>query len=143
MVDVSSKSTTFRTAEAVGVVELGREICDLIRDNLIKKGDVISVAQLAGIMAAKRTSELIPLCHQLQLSKVDVTIKIDSERHEAIVNCVAKCNGQTGVEMESLVGVSIACLTIYDMCKAVNKGIVVKNIRLLYKTGGKSDFISI
>jgi len=138
MVDVSSKSVTWRQAVATGEIFLGSELVDLVRKNSLKKGDVIGVAQLAGILAAKKTSELIPLCHQLALSQVNVSIRLEGEI--AVVECIAKCSGQTGVEMEALVGVSMACLAIYDMCKAVSREMVIGNIKLVTKIGGKSDY---
>lgn len=142
MVDVGSKSATTRSARAVAVVDVGPEAYRLIRDNLVKKGDVLTVAQISGILAAKRTSELIPLCHPVLLSHVDVKCSLTEDPahggSSVMVTCEAKCQGQTGVEMEALVGASVAALTIYDMCKAVNKGIVVRGIRLLRKEGGKS-----
>jgi len=138
MVDVSHKSDTVRTAVARARVELGREAFDLVRDNAVAKGDVLSVAQISGIMGAKKTSDLIPLCHPLPLSSVDVTLKLDEEAAAVEVECEARCTGKTGVEMEAMVGASVAALAVYDMCKAVDKGITIREVKLVRKSGGKS-----
>ena len=141
MVDVSEKEITHRTASACGKILVGEEIIESIKENTNKKGDVLAVARVAGIMAAKRTSELIPLCHLLMLTKctIDFTINEDEGYIEAI--CTVKTDGKTGVEMEALTGVQIALLTIYDMCKAIDKKMVITNVHLLSKSGGKSgDF---
>lgn len=132
MVDVSSKPVQLRKAVASGRIDLEPETIRLIRDNLMKKGDVLTVAQLAGIQAAKQTSGLIPLCHPLQLSKVEVNLVPDGNG----ISCQAtvKCSGQTGVEMEALTAVSVALLTVYDMCKAVDKHMVIQQIKLIDKT---------
>ncbi|RKJ57923.1 cyclic pyranopterin monophosphate synthase MoaC [bacterium 1XD42-1] len=141
MVDVSGKAETFRTAVAQGEIHVGPEAFAAIRDGAVKKGDVLGVAQVAGIMAAKRTWELIPLCHPLFLSKCAVTFTLREEDHTIIAECTASTTGQTGVEMEALTGVSGALLTIYDMCKAIDKSMVLGQIHLVQKTGGKSgDF---
>ncbi|MGQ8338190.1 cyclic pyranopterin monophosphate synthase MoaC [Sunxiuqinia sp. A32] len=132
MVDVGSKTTQQRTATAEGFIRLNTDTIQLIRENQIKKGDVLTVAEIAGIQAAKKTSELIPLCHQLQLTKVSVNCELKDDGVLAI--CTSKCIGQTGVEMEALTGVQVALLTIYDMCKAVDKTMVMENIRLINKT---------
>ena len=137
MVDVAEKPITTRTARAKAVINVGAEAYELIRKNEIKKGDVLTVAQIAGILGAKKTSELIPLCHPLALTKVDVELTM-CEDAKIVAECTAKCLGRTGVEMEALTGVSIAALTIYDMCKAVNKFIIIENIHLVSKTGGQS-----
>ncbi len=136
MVDVGGKAVTQRRALASGQVVMDRETLSHIRDN--KKGDVISVAELAGIMGAKKTSDLIPLCHPLPLSKVSVKISVDETLPGLSVTAETKTNGQTGVEMEALTAVSTACLTIYDMLKAVDKHMVIGEIKLLEKQGGKS-----
>ncbi|MBK6748890.1 MAG: cyclic pyranopterin monophosphate synthase MoaC [Pyrinomonadaceae bacterium] len=140
MVDVSSKETTTRRAVASGKVLLNSETLKTLQTSRNPKGDPLEIARIAGIMAAKRTSELIPLCHQINLSKVNVT----AEFSENGVNITAEAvtNAQTGVEMEALTAVSVAALTIYDMCKAVQKDIVISDIKLESKTGGKSDFVS-
>jgi cyclic pyranopterin phosphate synthase len=138
MVDVSGKPETSREARAEGRVVMAKETLDLILRGDAKKGDVIGTARLAGIMAAKRTSDLIPLCHPLMLSKVDVEITPDPSLPGINVVCTAKVTGQTGVEMEALTGVSVACLTIYDMAKAADRGMRIENIRLLAKSGGRS-----
>ena len=138
MVDVSEKEVTHRTATACGKIIVGQEILASIKENTNKKGDVLAVARVAGIMAAKRTSELIPLCHLLMLTKctVDFTINEEEKYIEAI--CTVKTDGKTGVEMEALTGVQIALLTIYDMCKAIDKKMVITDVHLLAKSGGKS-----
>lgn len=128
MVDVGNKPQQTRIAEASGMIRLQPETLKLIRENLIKKGDVLTIAEIAGIQAAKETSRLIPLCHQLQLTKVEVkALLLDNGVR---VNSVAKCIGQTGVEMEALTAVNVALLTVYDMCKAVDKQMVIGEIRL-------------
>lgn len=132
MVDVGSKPEQQRTAIAEGHIKLQPETLRLINENEIKKGDVLTVAEIAGIQAAKRTSELIPLCHPLALTKVKVTTKVVEDGVIAIGE--AKCIGQTGVEMEALTAVQVALLTIYDMCKAVDKEMLIGNIRLIEKT---------
>jgi cyclic pyranopterin phosphate synthase len=138
MVDVSDKAETEREARAEGCVVMAPETLDLILRGDAKKGDVIGTARLAGIMAAKKTSDLIPLCHPLMLSKVLVDITPDPALPGLRVVCTAKLKGQTGVEMEALTGVSVACLTIYDMAKAVDRGMRIENVRLLAKSGGRS-----
>ena len=142
MVDVGSKSETERVAIAEGFVTMKPETLALIRDGSAKKGDVIATARIAGIMAAKKTSDLIPLCHPLMLTKVSVDITIDDALPGLRVEALAKLTGKTGVEMEALTAVSVACLTIYDMAKAADKGMEISGIRLLSKSGGKSgDFV--
>lgn len=138
MVDVGDKPVTERVAVARGEVHMRPETLSLIKANAVAKGDVLGVARLAGIMAAKRTAELIPLCHPLPISHCAVEINLDEARSVAEVEARVKCSGQTGVEMEALTAVAVACLTIYDMCKAVEKGMRIQNIRLVYKAGGKS-----
>ncbi len=132
MVDVGGKPNQHRTAIATGHIRLSPDTLHLIRDNQIKKGDVLTVAEIAGIQAAKRTSELIPLCHPLQLTSVSVNTTI--EDHGVRVTGEARCTGQTGVEMEALTAVSVALLTIYDMCKAVDRNMLMGEIRLIEKT---------
>jgi cyclic pyranopterin phosphate synthase len=138
MVDVSYKSETARTATAKGSVKMQPETMALIQGGGVKKGDVLSIAQLAGIMGAKRTPDLIPLCHPLNLSSVKVNLSCDSNRNAVDIEATCKLTGQTGVEMEALTAVSVAALTIYDMCKAVDKGMHISNIRLTYKAGGNT-----
>ncbi len=141
MVDVSNKKSNARTAKATGRILVSKEIIDTIQSHTNKKGDVLTVAQIAGIMASKKTSELIPLCHPLMLSKSEVTFKVEEATQEIVATSFVSLSGQTGVEMEALTAVSVALLTIYDMCKAMDKSMVIKDIRLLEKTGGKSgDF---
>jgi cyclic pyranopterin phosphate synthase len=138
MVDVSAKDATSREATAEGVVAMSPETLDLVLAGDAKKGDVLGTARLAGIMAAKRTHELIPLCHPLLLSKVTVEIEPAPKLPGLRVTATAKVTGQTGVEMEALTAVSVACLTIYDMIKAVDRGMRIEGIRLLAKSGGRS-----
>lgn len=143
MVDVGAKAETERTAIAEGTVTMRPETLELIRQGNAKKGDVIATARIAGIMAAKKTSELIPLCHPLLLTKVAVDIEPDDTLPGLRVTALARVTGKTGVEMEALTAVSVACLTIYDMAKAADRGIVIGGVRLVEKTGGKSgDFKS-
>ena len=136
MVDVTDKEVTCREAVAEGVIYMNEQTIQAIVDGNIKKGDVLSVAQVAGIMAAKKTSDVIPMCHPLMLTGVDISF--DVKRTEIVIKSVVKCKGETGVEMEALNAVSTAALTIYDMCKAVQKDMVIGDIRLLEKMGGKS-----
>ncbi|MFM8750962.1 cyclic pyranopterin monophosphate synthase MoaC [Rhabdaerophilum sp.] len=138
MVDVGEKALTSREAVAEGRVVMAPETLTLIRDGLAKKGDVIATARIAGIMAAKKTHELIPLCHPLLLTKVSLDIEADESLPGLVVRGLARVTGQTGVEMEALTAVSVACLTIYDMAKAVDRGMRIEGIRLLEKRGGKS-----
>ena len=138
MVDVSAKAATTRVAVAEGRVVMTRKTLDLVLAGNAKKGDVLGAARLAGIMSAKRTHELIPLCHPLALTKVTVDIEPDRKLPGFTVRATAKVTGQTGVEMEALTAVSVACLTIYDMVKAVERGMRIEGIRLIEKLGGKS-----
>ncbi|WP_269581852.1 cyclic pyranopterin monophosphate synthase MoaC [Roseibium sp. Sym1] len=138
MVDVSAKDVTHRIAVARGTVTMRAETLELIRSGNAKKGDVVGTARIAGILAAKKTHELIPLCHPLMLSKVTVDIEADESLPGLVVTATTKVSGQTGVEMEALTACSLACLTIYDMAKAVDRGMVIGDIRLLEKAGGKS-----
>jgi cyclic pyranopterin phosphate synthase len=142
MVDVSAKADTARVAVARGAVDMRPETLALIEANQIAKGDVLSVAQVAGIMAAKQTAHLIPMCHPLLITGVDVDFTLDRECSRVEIRATARTAGKTGVEMEALVAVSTAALTIYDMCKAVDRGMVIGEIRLVRKSGGKSgDYI--
>ncbi len=138
MVDVSGKAATERTAVAEGRVAMAQKTLDLVRAGNAKKGDVLGAARLAGIMAAKRTHELIPLCHPLAIAKIAVDIDEDPNGPGLIVRATVKVTGRTGVEMEALTAVSVACLTIYDMVKAVERGMRIEGIRLIEKRGGKS-----
>lgn len=138
MVDVSDKAATERVATAEGRVIMGRDTLDLVVAGNAKKGDVLGAARIAGIMAAKRTHELIPLCHPLALSQVTVDLSPDPALPGIVVRATVKLKGQTGVEMEALTAVSVACLTIYDMVKAAERGMRIDGIRLVEKTGGKS-----
>jgi cyclic pyranopterin phosphate synthase len=138
MVDVGHKPDTERIAVARGEIHMKKETFELIRDGQIKKGDVLTIAQIAGITAAKRTSDLIPLCHPLPLSKIDVDLALDESLPGVIVTATVKTIGKTGVEMEALTAVSVAALTIYDMAKAAEKTMRIQNIRLIEKHGGQS-----
>ena len=138
MVDISNKNITERSATAVGSVYMLPETLKLIVNSDVKKGDVLSIAQLAGIMGAKKTSELIPLCHQLNLNSVQVQLACDEDRNAVDIAATCKLSGKTGVEMEAITAVTIAALTVYDMCKAVDRGIKLSDIRLVHKEGGKS-----
>lgn len=138
MVDVGAKSVTLRKAIASGHIEMNEATLQLIEQGHHKKGDVLGIARVAGIMATKRTSDLIPLCHPLALTNVSVEFKIESDTNRVLCEVTSQTNGQTGVEMEALTGVQVALLTIYDMCKAVDRGMVIGDVRLVHKSGGKS-----
>ncbi|MFQ5570740.1 MAG: cyclic pyranopterin monophosphate synthase MoaC, partial [Rhodothermales bacterium] len=138
MVDVSEKVDSVRTAVAVGRVLLGEEAFRLVVENKIRKGDVLTIAQIAGIMGAKQTSKLIPLCHDVYVKGIDVEFTLSEEDHAVEIRAYTKTIGPTGVEMESLTAVSVAALTIYDMCKSVSKEICITDVHLLAKTGGQS-----
>jgi cyclic pyranopterin phosphate synthase len=138
MVDVGEKASTAREAVAAGAVRMLPGTLDRILAGNASKGDVLGTARIAGIMAAKRTSDLIPLCHPLQLTKVEVTIEADYTLPGLVVRSTVRVTGQTGVEMEALTAVSVACLTIYDMAKAIDRGMEIMSVRLLEKSGGKS-----
>lgn len=139
MVDVSAKPNTNRLARAGALVQTTPQVIELIAQALLKKGDVLATARIAGIMAAKKASELIPLCHPLLLSKVSVDFQLLPEQGQIQIESCCLLSGSTGVEMEALTAVSVAALTIYDMCKAVDKAMVISDIRLLEKNGGKSE----
>jgi cyclic pyranopterin phosphate synthase len=139
MVDVSAKDATARTATATGRIVMSRATFDLIKSGAVAKGDVLSLARIAGIMGAKKTPELIPLCHPLSLSSVAVELELADGKEPAVeITATCKLKGQTGVEMEALTAVSIAALTVYDMCKAVDRAMRIEDIRLIHKAGGKS-----
>lgn len=138
MVDVSNKEITARVATAQGKITMSTEALDLITKGEHKKGDVFSVARIAGIQAAKKCSDLIPLCHPLMLSKVQVDFTIDESTNSVIVHSLCKLSGQTGVEMEALTAASVACLTLFDMCKAVDPSMIISDISVISKEGGKS-----
>jgi len=143
IVDVSSKERTLRTAEAFAEVQVSKDVFEKIKSNQIQKGEVLTVAKIAGIQAAKKTSELIPLCHNIFISSVDINLNLNENKNAVEIRSSAKTNAQTGIEMEALTAVSVAALTVYDMCKALDKSITIKEIKLLSKTGGKSgDFIN-
>lgn len=141
MVDVGAKADTERTAIVRGQVSMQPETLDLIREGALKKGDVLAVARIAGVMAAKRTAELIPLCHPLQLTHVDVELTLDDEESRVLIEAQVRTVGKTGVEMEALTAASVAALTIYDMAKAVDRRMRIENIRLVEKRGGQSGDI--
>ncbi len=142
MVDVGEKDETKRVAIARGTIKMNRETLIKVKEGQMKKGDVIAVAQVAGIMGAKKTSDIIPMCHNILINGVDLSFEINEEESSIIIEAEAKTTGKTGVEMEALSAVSIAALTIYDMCKAIDKEMVIDNIRLVKKIGGKSgEFI--
>jgi cyclic pyranopterin phosphate synthase len=139
MVDISAKPVTARVAKARGWVQMHPETIRLIQQKLIPKGNVFEVAKIAGIMAAKKTHELVPMCHPLQLNYIDVFFEIDEASSRVIMISEVRLDGKTGVEMEALTAVAIAGLTVYDMCKAVDKTMVIGDVQLIYKKGGKSD----
>ncbi|MDP7593088.1 MAG: cyclic pyranopterin monophosphate synthase MoaC [Litorilituus sp.] len=138
MVDVTEKAMTSRTATAQGFIRMNRETFELITTGKHKKGDVFAVARIAGIQAAKKCSDLIPLCHPLMLSKVQVDFTLDNEHSQVKVTSLCRLTGQTGVEMEALTAVSVACLTLFDMCKAADPAMEIHDIKVLSKAGGKS-----
>lgn len=138
MVDVTEKTITTREAVAVGYIKLCPEVIAKIQSGVVEKGDVLTVARIAGIMATKRTGDLIPMCHPLMLTKSSIDFELDTENNKIKVICTAKLEGKTGVEMEALTGATVALLTIYDMCKAIDKGMIIEQVYLQKKTGGKS-----
>jgi cyclic pyranopterin phosphate synthase len=138
MVNVSAKEKTLRTATARAKVKLSPETFALVEAGKMKKGDVLAVAQVAGIMAAKKTSELIPMCHPIAITGVDIVFELDKSNNKIVIDATVKCTGETGVEMEAMTAASVAALTIYDMCKAVQRDIEVEQVVLMHKDGGKS-----
>lgn len=140
MVDVSEKAETDREAVAQGFVHMKKETLNRIHEGTIKKGDVLSVAQVAGIMGAKKTSDVIPMCHPIMITGCDISFEFDFENSRIKITASSKTKGQTGIEMESLTAVSVAALTIYDMCKAIDKEMVITDVMLMKKSGGKSGF---
>lgn len=136
MVDVSDKRITYRTASAAARVLVNRETFELIRSGGVKKGDVLTVAQVAGIMGAKRTPDLIPMCHTISIDGVNLRLSLDEERCSVEIVAEVRCDGRTGVEMEALTAAGIAALSVYDMCKAVQRNMVITDLRLLSKSGG-------
>jgi cyclic pyranopterin monophosphate synthase len=143
MVDVSDKPDTAREAIAKGEVAMQPATLEMIRDGRMAKGDVLAVAQVAGIMGAKKTSDIIPMCHPLPLTGVSLSFELDAEHSRVLISAAARTTGKTGVEMEALTAVSVAALTIYDMCKAVDRAMRLENIRLVRKSGGKSGTIEL
>jgi cyclic pyranopterin phosphate synthase len=138
MVDIGNKSVTRRIAVASGSISMQAETLSLIKEGGHKKGDVLGIARTAGIMGAKKTSELIPLCHPISLTHINIDLNIDEDNSSVYCECRAETDGKTGVEMEALTAVQVTLLTIYDMCKAVDRGMIISNIKLLEKSGGKS-----
>lgn len=138
MVDVSNKEITSRIAIAKGSIKVNKDVIHAIKHHEVKKGDVLAVARVAGIMAVKQTSSLIPMCHTLLVSKCSIDFNVDEENCLIEAQCLVKINGQTGVEMEALTGVNIALLTIYDMCKAIDRAMVIQKVYVAHKSGGKS-----
>jgi cyclic pyranopterin phosphate synthase len=138
MVDISDKNVTERLASAISSISMNEQTLNMIKSGNAKKGDVLGIARIAGIMAAKKTSELIPLCHPISLSSVSIDFEIDDNTNSINIICNCKLNGKTGLEMEALTAVSIAALTIYDMCKAVDREMTITKTQLTYKSGGKS-----
>jgi len=138
MVDISSKETSARHAVAKGIISMNAETLTAVRDGTSKKGDVLGVARIAGISAVKRTAELIPLCHPLIFDTCSIDFMVDEKNTHIQASCTVKLSGKTGAEMEALTGVSVALLTVYDMCKAIDKHMVIGNIRLCEKSGGRS-----
>ncbi|MDU6039165.1 MULTISPECIES: cyclic pyranopterin monophosphate synthase MoaC [Clostridium] len=143
MVDVSEKNITQRVAIAKGKIYVNKDVIEAIVNDTVEKGDVLGVARVAGIMGVKKTSELIPMCHPLMITKCSIDFNVNEEENYIEAVCTAKVNGKTGVEMEALTGVNVALLTIYDMCKAIDKTMEISEVHLAKKTGGKSgDFIN-
>lgn len=138
MVDISNKIETLRIAKAQAVLAFDQEVYDIVKHGTVKKGDILSVAQVAGIMAAKNTSTIIPMCHPLLLDSIDITYEFNDNAHEVTIISTVKLTGKTGVEMEALTAASVTALTIYDMTKALDKLTIIKEIKLLEKSGGKS-----
>ncbi|MCL5073354.1 MAG: cyclic pyranopterin monophosphate synthase MoaC [Actinobacteria bacterium] len=140
MVDVSNKNESLRTAAASGYILLNEEIISKIKKNEIQKGDVLTAAKIAGINAAKKNWELVPLCHQIRLTNIEINFQIEENTNKIISTAIISGYDRTGVEMEALAAVSVSLLTIYDMCKALSKKMIISNIELLKKSGGKSDY---
>ena len=140
MVDVSSKKETFRRALASGKIYVGKEVFNKIKNKEMPKGDPMTLAEVSAVLGVKKTSELIPLCHNIGIENIDITIKTNSKNCSLKINAKVKNTGKTGVEMEALTAVSISALTIYDMCKSIDKSIIIENIRLISQKRGKSDF---
>ncbi len=143
MVDISSKNSSQRYAKAFSVVNMSLSTIEAIEKNLLPKGDVFEVARIAGILAAKKTSDLIPMCHPLKIDYIDLKISINRDIAAVEITSEVRLEGKTGVEMEALTAVSVAALTVYDMCKAVDKNMVINGCKLLEKRGGKSDYLSV
>ena len=138
MVDISEKKNTERIASAISSISMKKKTFNIIKEGTAKKGDVLGIARIAGIMAAKKTSELIPLCHPISLSSVSIKFELKENTNTIDIICDCKLDGKTGLEMEALTAVSVSALTIYDMCKAVDRGMTITNTQLTYKSGGKS-----
>ena len=140
MVDISSKNESLRTAVASGCILLNEEIISKVKKNEVQKGDVLAVAKIAGINAAKKNWELIPLCHQIKLTSIEINFQIEENTNKIISTATISGYDRTGVEMEALAAVSVSLLTVYDMCKALSKNMIISNIELIKKSGGKSDY---
>ena len=138
MVDVSDKEISTRTAEAYSEVKISDEVIKAIKENNLKKGDVLTIAKIAGIQAAKKTAELIPLCHNIFITKIDIELQLNEEKKRVEIKSFAKTKSETGIEMEALIAASVAALTVYDMCKAIDRSMVISETKLISKTGGKS-----
>ena len=143
IVDINKKVSSTRTALAQGIISFSKVVFKKIEKMQTKKGEILSIAIIAGIMGAKRTSDLIPLCHNIRIEDINIDIETDRNSESLIIKAKVKTEGKTGVEMEALTAVSISCLTIYDMCKSIDKSIIIKEIRLISKSGGKSPFRAI
>ena len=141
MIDISNKKKSLRIARAIGTVKFSKKTFIKISSLKTKKGEILNTAINAGILGAKNTSQLIPLCHNILIENIEINIVRSNSNNSLIITCIVKTTGKTGVEMEALTGVSIACLTIYDMCKSIDKKILIKDIKIIEKSGGKSDFL--
>ena len=141
IVDISTKKQTKRIAIAQGIIQFSKKTFKEIESLKTKKGEIKNTSIIAGILGAKKTSEIIPLCHNIKIENIDINIRLNNNKNLIIVTCLVKSFGKTGVEMEALTGVAVTCLTIYDMCKSIDKKIIIKEIKLLKKKGGKSDLL--
>ncbi|KAI0463597.1 hypothetical protein LJB42_002599 [Komagataella kurtzmanii] len=143
MVDIHEKSITHRKATASGIIRFSNNVAaSLIEQDSNKKGDVLGVSRISGIMAVKNTSQLIPLCHPISITKIKVTLELDSKNNSVTSECTVECEGKTGVEMEALTGCTVSLLTVYDMCKAVDKDMIISEVQVTEKRGGKADYTS-
>jgi len=142
IVDISKKKSSTRIAKAQGILQFSKKTFNEIKSFKSKKGEIINTAIIAGIIGAKKTSEIIPLCHNIVIENIDITIRSNKNKNLFLITCSVKSFGKTGVEMEALNGVSVACLTVYDMVKSIDKNIIIKDIKILEKSGGKSNFVN-